>query len=45
MLCNANPRDKEREKNKNIQQQQQRRIVTKNRKMKHKDHVRNTQLD
>ena len=45
MLCNANPRDKERKKNKNIQQQQQRRIVTKNRKMKHKDHVRNTQLD
>ena len=35
-------------KNKNIQQQQQqqqRRMVTKNRKIKHKDHVRNTQLD
>ena len=26
-------------------QKQQRRIVTKNRKMKHKDHVRKTQLD
>ena len=38
MLCNANPKNKEKQK-------QQRRMVTKNREMKHKDHVRKTQLD
>ena len=37
MLCNANPRNKE---NKN-----QRTMVTKGKVMKHKDHVRKTQLD
>ena len=38
MLCNANPRNKE---NKN----QQKKMVTKSRAMKHKDHVKKTQLD
>ena len=37
MLCNANPRNKE---NKN-----QRTKVTKSIAMKHKDHVKKTQLD
>ena len=40
MLCNANPRDKKKKKNKN-----QRTMVTKGKAMKHKDHVRKTQLD
>ena len=39
MLCNANPR-KETKKVK-----QQRGMVTKNREMTHKDHVRKTQLN
>ena len=39
MLCNANPRKKQRKK------KQQRGMVTKNREIKHKDHVRKTQLD
>ena len=38
MLCNANPRNKENKKN-------QRTVFKKNRAMKHKDHVRKTQLD
>ena len=39
MLCNANPRRKQRK------QKQHRGMVTKNREMKYKDHVRKTQLD
>ena len=39
MLCNANPRNKK-EKTKN-----QRTMVTKEKVMKHKNHVRKTQLD
>ena len=39
MLCNANPRRKQRK------QKQHRGMVTKNKEMKHKDYVRNTQLD
>ena len=38
MLCNANPRNKKKNKN-------QRTMVTKGKAMKHKDHVRKTQLD
>ena len=38
MLCNASPRKTKKTK-------QQRRMVIKNREMKHKDHVRKTQLD
>ena len=38
MLCNANPRNKKKTQN-------QRTMVTKGRVMKHKDHVRKTQLD
>ena len=38
MKCNANPRSKKKQNNK-------KRIVTKNFEMKHKDHVRKTQLD
>ena len=41
MLCNANPRRKKKQR----KQKQQRGMVTKNRMMKHKDHVRKTQLD
>ena len=37
MLYNANPKKKRKQK-------QQRRMVIKNREMKHKDHVRKTQL-
>ena len=39
MLSNANPRRKQRK------QKQHRGMVTKNKEMKHKDYVRNTQLD
>ena len=38
MLCNANPRNKKKTQN-------QKTMATKNRAMKHKDHVRKTQLD
>ena len=38
MLCNANPRNIKKTK-------QQRRMVTKNKEMKHKDRVRKTQLN
>ena len=40
MLCNAKPRKKNKEKKK-----QQRGMVTNNIAMKHKDHVKKTQLD
>ena len=40
MLCNASPRKKKQRK-----QKQQRGMVIKNRVMKHKDHVKKTQLD
>ena len=39
MLCNANPRKTKKK------QRQQRRKATNNRMMKHKDHVRKTQLN
>ena len=48
MLCNTNPRRKPKKikiKNKKQQQQQHRGMITKNRTMKHKNHVRKTQLD
>ena len=41
--CNATPRDK-REKKKNTKTKEQRTMVTKGKTMKHKDHVRKTQL-
>ena len=41
MLSNANPRNKEKYKKK----KNQRTMVTKGKAMKHKDHVRKTQLD
>ena len=37
MLCNANPKNKK--------QNNKKRMVSKNIEMKHKDHVRKTQLD
>ena len=41
MLCNANPRNKR----KNTKAKEQRTMITKGKIMKHKDHVRKTQLD
>ena len=41
MLCNATPRDKR----KNTKTKEQITMVTKGKVMKHKDHVRKTQLD
>ena len=41
MLCNANPRNKR----KTQKTKEQRTMVTKGKAMKHKDHVRKTQLD
>ena len=40
MLCNENPRNKKKKKTKN-----QKTMVRKGKVMKHKDHVRKTQLD
>ena len=40
MSCNANPRDKRKKK----KHKNQRTMVTKDKAMKHKDHVRKTQL-
>ena len=40
MLWNENPKKKKKQKKK-----KQRRMVTESREMKHKDHVRKTQLD
>ena len=47
MLCNANPREKKKKnkKNKKKKNKKQKTIVTKGKAMKHKDHVRKTQLD
>ena len=41
MLCNANPRNKK----ENTKTKEQRTMVTKGKAIKHKDHVRKTQLD
>ena len=43
--CYAMQIQKKRKKKKKKKQKQQRGMVTKNREMKHKDHVRKTQLD
>ena len=45
MLCNAYPRKKKEKIKKKKRTKQQRRMVTKSRTIKHKDHVRKTQLD
>ena len=48
MLCNASPRRKQRKqkkKKKTKKKKKQRGMITKNREMKHENHVRNTQLD
>ena len=48
MLCNANPKNKGKKKTKTKKQKQtnkQRRMVAKNREIKHKDRNKKTQLD
>ena len=46
MLCNANPRDKKKnEKKKKKRKRKKRTMFTKGKAMKHKDHVKKTQLD
>ena len=50
MLCNANPKERKKKQKKQKQKkkqnkEEQRGMVIKNRTMKHKDHVRKTQLD